>query len=433
LLRVQPPALAIEYVPLSALAPMPGNPRRNEAAIGPVAASIKRFGWTNPILARRDDRVVVAGHTRLEAAKQLGLDKVPVIWLDLDPVSSRLYNLADNKLASISEWDQGPLAEMLRELSAEDVAGLAIAGFGAEDIAAILAKAEGQAQGKTDADEVPEVPKDSYVQPGDLYELGTHRLLCGDSTKPEEVGSLMAGEAADICWTDPPWNVAYGERNNPAAGWSKRKDRVIANDNLGEAFPGFCAAFCGEIARVLKPGALLYMAMSAQEWPTIDGALRTAGFHWSSSIIWAKDSLVLSRKDYHTQYEPIWYGWREGAARLQEVKDRKQSDVWQIDRPKRSDEHPTMKPVELVARALENSSPLGGLVFEPFSGSGTTIIAAERTRRRCYAIELEPRYVQVAIERWEAFTGRKATKAGEPVALPAKPKAKAKPKKRRAA
>lgn len=405
-----PAGLAIEYVPLSRLAPMLGNPRRNAAAVGPVAESMKRFGWTNPILARRSDCVVVAGHTRLEAAKRLKLDKVPVIWLDLDPVSSRLYNLADNKLSQISEWDAGPLAEMLRELSKEDAAGLAIAGFGDDEVKKLLAETSG-GPGLTDPDETPEVPEHTYVEKGDLYALDQHLLLCGDSTKPEDVDRVMDVHLADICWTDPPWNVALGAN---AIGYNaKRKARgieAIANDDLGEAFPGFCAAFCGEIARKLKPGGIVYLAMSCQEWSTIDLALKSAGCHWSSTIVWAKDSLVLSRRDYHSQYEPLWYGWKEGHARLVELTDRKQSDVWQIPRPKRSDEHPTMKPVELIERALKNSSTPGSIVFEPFSGSGSTIIACERTMRECRAIELEPRYVQVAIERWQAHTGRKAEK-----------------------
>jgi DNA modification methylase len=158
---------------------------------------------------------------------------------------------------------------------------------------------------------------------------------------------------------------------------------------------------------------MLYLAMSAQEWPTIHGALTAAGFHWSSTIIWAKDSLVLSRKDYHTQYEPIWYGWNGEGPRLHPLEDRQQSDLWQIPRPKRSEEHPTMKPVELVERSITNSSTSGELVFEPFSGSGTTILACEKSGRRCRAIELEPKYVQVAIERWQSFTGRNAERAGE--------------------
>lgn len=401
--------LAVNYVPLTQLVPMPGNPRQNKDAIKPVAESIKRFGWTNPILARRDDRVVVAGHTRLEAAKAMGLDKVPVIWLDLDPVSSKLYNLADNKLAQISKWDDGPLAAMLRELSEEDAAGLRIAGFGDDELAKLLAEAAGGGSELTDPDEVPEESADSWVKVGDLFRLGEHKLLCGDSTKAEDLVFLMPGEAADICWTDPPWNVAYDGKKSIHKAAAKHHAE-IANDDLGEAFPGFCAAFAGGISSVLKPGGMLYLAMSSSEWPVIDGALRGAGFKWSSTIVWAKESFVIGRRDYHAQYEPLWYGWKEDGPRLHPLEDRTQSDVWNIPRPKRSDSHPTMKPVELVGRALTNSSKPGAVVYEPFSGSGTTLIACEKTRRKCRAVELEPKYVQVAIERWEKFTGKKAEK-----------------------
>jgi DNA modification methylase len=249
------------------------------------------------------------------------------------------------------------------------------------------------------------------VKLGDMFELGPHRILCGDCTKAEDVDRLMAGEMASVCWTDPPWNVAYDGKDGIHRGKSRsRQHAPIANDNLGEDFPGFCALFCGEVARVLLPGAPLYMAMSSSEWPTIDGALRNMGLKWSSTIVWAKESFVIGRRDYHAQYEPIWYGWKEGAGRLVELEDRTQSDLWQIPRPKRSDEHPTMKPVELVARSLMNSSRRGDLCFEPFSGSGTTIMACEQTGRRARAIELEPRYVQVAVERWQGHSGKKARK-----------------------
>lgn len=397
------PGLGIEYVDATSLVPMEGNPRKNDVAIPKVVESIRRFGWTNPILAARASRIVVAGHTRLEAAKRMGLPQVPVIWLDMDPVTSRLYNLADNKLAQISEWDDTALVAMLEELRVEDAAGLAIAGFDEAEMNKLLDSVRGAADGLTDPDDVP-VVRPTDIERGQVFALGEHRIICGDSTVAADVDAVMRGELADICWTDPPWNVAYGNSAHPS--WKKRK--AIANDDLGEGFPSFCAAFTAEMKRVMKVGAPLYLAMSAQEWGTIMGVLREFKFHWSSTIIWAKDSLVLSRKDYHTQYEPLWYGWSEGAARLVEVEDRKQSDLWEIKRPKKSEEHPTMKPVELIARALLNSSGRGGIVYEPFSGSGSTIVAAEQTGRRCRAIELDPSYVQVAIERWEKFAGKKA-------------------------
>jgi DNA modification methylase len=210
----------------------------------------------------------------------------------------------------------------------------------------------------------------------------------------------MQGTRASICFTDPPWNVAYGSSHNP-----KWKTRQITNDDLGKDFPAFCESFCGNIKKATTPGAAVYMVMSAQEWPVIDSTLRDSGFHWSSTIIWAKDSLVLSRKDYHTQYEPIWYGWNGAAARLYPLRDRQQSDLWSIARPRRSDEHPTTKPVALVARALLNSSRARDVVFEPFAGSGSTLVACEQTNRTCYAIELEPRYVDVVCRRFYNLTG----------------------------
>lgn len=413
----------LEYVPLSELRAAPRNPKLHAAE--DISTSLGRFGYVEPVVLDERTGTLVAGHGRTQALltqkaagkpapegvhSENGEWLVPVIrgWASKDDAEAEGYLVASNQLTIAGGWDSGPLTEMLRGLAAQDALdGL---GFEAGALEALLAAPpiSGGAEAPSDPDDVPDLPTTSWVKAGDLFELGRHRLLCGDSTKPEDITWLMAGAQADICWTDPPWNVAYGESSNPV-GWSK-KHAPIANDNLGDAFPGFCAAFCGQIAAVLKPGAPLYMAMSAQEWPTIHAGLVAAGFHWSSSIIWTKDSLVLSRKDYHTQYEPIWYGWRDGSARLVELEDRKQSDVWPIPRPKRSDEHPTMKPVELIARALKNSSRRKGVCFEPFSGSGSTLIACEATGRACRAIELEPRYVQVALERWEKFTGRKATK-----------------------
>ncbi|MBN1629432.1 MAG: site-specific DNA-methyltransferase, partial [Thermoleophilia bacterium] len=236
------------------------------------------------------------------------------------------------------------------------------------------------------------------VEPGQLWVAGAHKILCGDCCDEVVVNRLLEGQKCQICWTDPPWNVAYGENKNP-----RYRLRTIENDNLGGEFPAFASQFCTIIAESVLPGSPIYVAMSAQEWPVIHGALAQAGFHWSSTIIWVKDHAVLSRKDYHTRYEPLWYGWKDGAARLCKVGDRTQNDVWEIDRPTRSDEHPTMKPVELVVRSLVNSSRAGDLVFEPFVGSGTTAVAAEQTGRACRAIEIEPKYVSVTLERLEGM------------------------------
>ncbi len=414
----------LEWMALGQLQAAKRNPKQHSSDIG---TSIGRFGYVEPIVVDERTGRIVAGHGRREAlmamrargeAPPAGIRSegddwlVPVLrgWASRSDAEAEAYLLASNKLTEVGGWDNAQLAELLKDLGEQDA--LDGVGFTDDEIAALLGQVEGMGggaagggtEGLTDPDEVPEEPAEAevYVKPGELWMLGNHQLLCGDATRAADIARVMGGAKAQICWTDPPWNVAYGSANGTS------KHQRIANDDLGAEFPAFCEAFCKGIASVTLPGALLYMAMSAQEWPTIHRALSAAGFHWSSTIIWAKDSLVLSRKDYHTQYEPIWYGWNGEGPRLHPLEDRQQSDVWQIPRPKRSDEHPTMKPVELVERSLANSSKPGDLVFEPFSGSGTTLLACEKIGRQCRAIELEPKYVQVAIERWQAFTGKKA-------------------------
>ncbi len=386
-----------------------------------IGSSISRFGYVEPIILDERTGRIVAGHGRRETLLRMraageapptgvrahnGDWLVPVVrgWTSKSDKDAEAYLLASNRHVELGGWDDSELAALLQDVELEGT------GFSQDDLTGLLDRLAEPTPLNGDPDDVPEEPDAAsvYVKPGDLFLLGKHhRILCGDSTKQEDVARVLDGKLADLCWTDPPWNVAYGKSDHP----SYRK-REIRNDDLGAAFPGFCASFCAAIKSALKPGAALYMAMSAQEWPVIDAALRRAGFHWSATIIWAKDSLVLGRGDCHRQYEPIWYGWNADAPRLHPLEDRKQSDVWNIDRPKRSEEHPTMKPVELVTRAIRNSSSNGGLVFEPFSGSGTTIAACEQSNRGCRAIELEPKYVQVAITRWEQLTGRKATKEG---------------------
>ncbi len=413
----------LEWMPIGQLQAAPRNPKRHSAEI---STSIGRFGYVEPIVLDERTGRIVAGHGRREAlvamrdrgeAPPAGIRAeggewfVPVLrgWASRSDVEAEAYLLASNKLTEAGGWDNEALAELLRDLGAQNA--LDGVGFTEAELEALLGdigEIDGRTDGLTDPDEIPEDPSEEevYVKRGDLWVLGKHLILCGDSTSASDIARVMDGARAKLCWTDPPWNVAYGSTANHPS-W---KSRQIANDDLGDKFPEFCGAFSKGIASVTEPGALLYMAMSAQEWPTIHGALTASGFHWSSTIIWAKDSLVLSRKDYHTQYEPIWYGWNAEGPRLHPLEDRQQSDLWQIPRPKRSDEHPTMKPVELVVRSITNSSNPGDLVYEPFSGSGTTVLACEKTGRQCRAIELEPKYVQVAIERWQAFTGKKATR-----------------------
>lgn len=384
---------------LTSIRPYENNPRDNEAAVAFVANSIREFGWKQPIVIDKDG-VIIAGHTRYKAAQTLGLKSAPcVIADDLTEDQVKAYRLADNKVGEIATWDFEALEEELDAIEDIDMSDF---GFFSEE----------EEEQIVEDDFEPEPPEEPKAKRGEVYQLGDHRLMCGDSTSPEDVAKLMGGKQADFVFTDPPWNVNYGatEEGN-AQGY---KVRTILNDAMTtDDFKAFMNNAFKRMSEASKPGAMVYVVMSAQEWGNLMLTLKDNGFHWSSTIIWNKDQLVLSRKDYHTKYEPIWYGWKEGEGRLCPLKDRKQSDVWDFDRPKRSDEHPTMKPVALVARAITNSSAKGNLVLDLFGGSGTTLIAAEETGRACRMMELDPKYVDVIINRWEQATGKKAVRISE--------------------
>lgn len=363
------------------------HPRPQQEAL---TGSLNDLGWIAPVIVNRRSGHVVDGHLRAKLATEHA-SPLPVAYVELTDEEEKEALLALDPIAAMAEIDKDRLRLLLAEVASEEQ--------GIKELLERLAKENDLHRPRAedpgpDLDHADELQAKWQVLQGEIFHVGAHRLMCGDATDSEVVRRLLKDGPAQICFTDPPWNVAYGESRHPS--WRKRS---IANDNLGDRFPAFAEVFCQMIADNLLPGAPLYIVMSAQEWPTIDRALREAGMHWSSTIIWAKDRAVLSRKDYHTQYEPIWYGWKEGEPRRVPVTDRTQSDLWQIPRPARSEDHPTMKPVELVSRALLNSSRPDDVVFEPFLGSGTTAVAAEQTGRRCYALELEPKYVAVSLER----------------------------------
>lgn len=380
--------------------------------------SVTELGAGRSILSDKKGKII-AGNKTLAAAQKAGLkvrvvttsrDELIVVQredLDLDDPAGEARRLAylDNRVAEIDlAWDVNVIAQ--DAASGLDFDAL---GFLDKELQKILVQADDIIQPEENEpaeliDQAETLVEKWKVEVGQIWKLGQHRLMIGDCTDPNVMDALMQGEKAQICWSDPPWNVAYGEdiEENNAQGYKKR---TMKNDNLGELFPAFIQAAIKNIWSASQPGALIYMAMSAQEWPVIDKALRDQGYHWSSTIVWAKDQLVLSRKDYHTQFEPLWYGWRDDAARLREVMDRKQSDVWFIDRPKRSEDHPTMKPPPLVERSLVNSSLPGDIVLDPFVGSGTTLIVCEQLNRKCRAVELDPIYAAVTIERWANLTG----------------------------
>lgn len=399
-------AKQVEWLELNGLIPYAKNSRtHSEAQVAQIAGSIKEFGFNNPVLIDLEGGII-AGHGRVLAAQKLGLQAVPCIRLGhLTDTQRKAYVIADNRLALNAGWDDSMLTLELQDLKAEDF-NLDLLGFEGDELNALLNPIK-ETEGLTDEDTVPEVPEEPKTKPGDIYKLGRHRLMCGDSTSIDAVEKLMDGQRADMIFTDPPWNVNYGavDKGN-AQGY---KPRTILNDHMSEEkWDDFITSVCGSLFAASKAGCPIYVVMSAQEWPVVDKCLRQAGFHWSSTIIWAKDRLVLSRKDYHTQYEPIWYGWNESAARLVEVADRKQSDLWQVDRPSKSDLHPTTKPVELVERALQNSSEARANVLDLFGGSGSTLIACEKSGRTNFSMELDPKYCDVIVKRWEDFTGQKA-------------------------
>ncbi|WP_042427012.1 site-specific DNA-methyltransferase [Comamonas granuli] len=397
----------IEQWPIAKLVPYARNARtHSDAQVAQIAASIAEFGFTNPVLAGSDG-VIVAGHGRLAAAQKLGLDAVPVVVLDhLTPTQRRALVIADNRIAENAEWDEELLRVELEGLQDEGF-DLDLTGFDADALAELLVGDEPDNEGQTDDDAVPEVSETPVSRPGDVWQLGPHRLLCGDATVAASYEALLDGETVDMVFTDPPYNVNYA---NSAKDKLRGKDRAILNDNLGDGFYDFLLAALTPMVAHCR-GAI-YVAMSSSELDTLQSAFRAAGGKWSTFIIWAKNTFTLGRADYQRQYEPILYGWPEGGERHW-CGDRDQGDVWQIKKPQKNDLHPTMKPVELVERALRNSSRPGNVVLDPFGGSGTTLIAADKSGRIARLIELDPKYADVIVRRWQDWSGKQAIRVAD--------------------
>ena len=343
-----PENYALERVDVSALSAFAGNPRtHSDGQIDQIAASIREFGWTNPILVDADG-TIIAGHGRLEAAKRLQLREVPVIRLGhLSEAQRKALVIADNQLALNAGWDEVALSNLIRDLDAEDFE-LDVLGFMAQDLERYLAGIDVDTAAEADEGSIPEVPVEPVSKPGDLWILGDHRLLCGDATVLSDVERLMDGQLADMVFSDPPYNVDYG---NGAKGKLQGKDRRILNDALGDGFYQFLYDACVNLLTVTK-GAC-YICMSSSELHTLQKAFTDAGGKWSTFVIWAKNTFTLGRSDYQRQYEPILYGWKQGADHFW-CGARDQGDVWFVDKPRVNDLHPTMKPVELVERAIRN-------------------------------------------------------------------------------
>ncbi|WP_245257040.1 site-specific DNA-methyltransferase [Nitrobacter sp. Nb-311A] len=396
------PADRIERWPIERLIPYARNARtHSNAQIDQIAASIREWGWTNPVLVG-EDGTIIAGHGRVLGARKLRLSDVPVMvaagWSD---AQKRAYAIADNKLSLNAGWDEEILGLELGEL---EVLGfdLDLIGFSEAERIALLAQGT---EGLTDPDEVPEPPKEPVTRSGDVWLLGRHRLLCGDSTIATDVEKVLAGVKPHLMVTDPPYGVNYDPAWRIRAGvnLNERKLGKVANDDRAD----------WREAWALFPGTVAYVWHAGRYTSEVQQSLEAAGFEVRAQIIWAKDRFALSRGHYHWQHEPCWYAVR-GTSSSHWSGDRKQSTLWTINaREDGGHGHGTQKPVECMRRPIENNSSPGQAIYEPFSGSGTTIIAAEMTGRSCSAIELDPAYVDVAVLRWQAFTGQAATLEGD--------------------
>ena len=379
--------MQIVYKTIEELKPYKNNPRNNDGAVDAVAASIKEFGFKVPIVIDADGEII-AGHTRLKAAKKLGLSEVPcIIADDLTPDQIKAFRLADNKTAELADWDFELLQLELDEIK------LDMSDFGFDTVI----------PGEPYEDDYePEPPDEPKTKIGDKYKLGAHILLCGDATSALSYATLAGGGGLDLLLTDPPYNVDYE---------GKTKDKLkIENDKKDDsAFFEFLSDAFENAVEALKPGGVWYIFHADIEGENFRKAAREHLGKVRQCLVWNKNTIVMGRQDYQWKHEPCLYGWKDGAAHYF-VDDRTQATVINEDKPTRSAEHPTMKPVKLLARLIKNSTRPGESVLDPFGGSGSTLIACEQLGRVCYTMELDPRYCDVIIDRWEKLTGQKAVK-----------------------
>ncbi len=442
--------MKIELWELGRIRPYDKNPRQNDQAVEAVARSIREWGFRQPIVVDADG-VIVVGHTRWKAAQKLGLEKVPVhVATDLSPEQVKAYRIADNKTAELAEWNYELLPIELGELQGMNY-DLTLLGFSEEELAKLLDP--GVKEGLCDPDEVPEPPDEPITRPGDLWLLGDHRLLCGDSGKTEDVDRLLGGNSIHLVNTDPPYNVRVEPRSNNAiaAGLSsfqgpkqhqrfdverhpekaqathrklRAKDRPLENDFVSdEEFNQLLHAWFGQMARVLLPGHAFYIWGGYANLGNYPPVLKEHKLYFSQGIVWDKEHPVLTRKDFLGCFELAFYGWKIGAAHrffgLNNV-----PDLWHVKKvsPQKM-EHITQKPVELAVRAIQYSSLAGENVLDLFGGSGSTLIAAEQTGRKAFLMEIDGLYADVICDRWQRFTGKSAIRAQDGGAFPKAPPA----------
>jgi DNA modification methylase len=401
---MQAMATRIEHWPIDKLIPFARNPRtHSEAQIAQIAASIAEFGFNNPILV--DTKAgIIAGHGRLLAARKLQLTEVPVIVLDhLTDAQKRAYVIADNQLALNAGWDEELLRVELAALQDEDF-NLGLVGFEDDELARLLAAQEA-AEGLTDEDAIPELPETPISMAGDLWILGPHKLLVGDTTLQADVQRLMAGDAADLVFTDPPYNVDY-------EGYTEERLK-IKGDRMSDAdFKQFLERAFRSYRTRVKPGASLYVCHSSSWQREFQNALETAGFEVRCQIIWAKNTFAWGFGRYKFQHEPMFYCHVAGE-KDPWYGDKSQSTLWQEKKPAANRIHPTAKPVELVERALLNSSKSGDVVADLFGGSGSTLIGCERRGRHARLMEIDPKYADCIVRRYQDYTGKQARLDGD--------------------
>ncbi len=391
----------IEIWSIEKLIPNARNARTHSAEqIAELAASIKAYGFIVPALVGADG-TIIAGHARVLAAKKLGLDRVPVIVVThLSETERSAYAIADNQIALHAGWDNELLRVELEMLKSEGV-DLAVIGFPEDEFKALVDELESSIR-RDDENAAPAPVPDCVTRFGDVWELGGHRLVCADATDLASYQELLSGELAGMVFTDPPYSVAYHAPKSPDGSV---RHAEITNDNLGSGFAAFLETACRNM--LLHTRGALYICMSSSELHTLRPVFTKAGGHWSTFVIWVKSSFTLGRADFQNQFEPILYGWREGEPHYW-CGARDQGNVWHFDKPHANDLHPTMKPIELVEQALLNSSRRGDLVLDPFAGSGSTLIASEKTGRKARLLEIEPAYCDVIIRRWQEFTNKHA-------------------------
>lgn len=390
----------IQKIQIDKLIPATYNPRKdlkpNDAEYIKIKNSIENFGFVSPLVINKD-MTVIGGHQRLKVLKELGFTELECIIVDLDKTNEKALNIALNKIQG--DWDEEKLEALLQELKLEDF-DTNLTGFDFDEVDEILKDVNGSKEDDFDVDSAYEEIENPITKPGDIWILGNHKLMCGDSTQKEDVMHLMNNQDADMLLTDPPYNVDYVGKTAEAL--------KIKNDNMNDnQFYEFLKKVFENMYSVTKEGASIYVFHADTEGLNFRRAFKDSGYKLAECLIWKKDCFVMGRQDYQWQHEPILYGWKEGAAH-HFINDRTQSTILEFDRPKQSTLHPTMKPIDLIAKLIKNSSKENDTILDLFGGNGSTIIAAEQLNRNCYAMELDPKYCDVIVKRWESLTNKEA-------------------------